>query len=264
MSKYPRRIHRAAAERLLRGQPADPRRPDDLLAAMLATAAAPARADELAGEEAAVAAFRQARAADAVRTIDLIDDSPAAPERSWEPVWARRWTRHPVRIALVALTATAVGGVALAAGSVGWSQGPADPQPASASAAVPRAAGGPSAGRGQGGSPAALPHPSPVGLCHAYTAGAGDAPGKALDNPAFASLIKAAGGKEKVAGYCAAVLAAESKRSKRSNQSDRGKRLGKDEEKDTAKKNSDAGSAPSNEPHGDASSQHPKAAAAGS
>jgi hypothetical protein len=50
------------------------------------------------------------------------------------------------------------------------------------------------------------PSPSMVGLCHAFTAGAGDNPGKALQNPAFSALITAAGGEDKVADYCATVL----------------------------------------------------------
>lgn len=53
---------------------------------------------------------------------------------------------------------------------------------------------------------AATPSPTVRGLCHAYTAGAGSNPGKALDNPAFGALISAAGGKDKVSSYCAAAL----------------------------------------------------------
>jgi hypothetical protein len=54
-----------------------------------------------------------------------------------------------------------------------------------------------------------------VGLCHAYTAKtAGDngaTNGKALDSPAFQALVTAAGGAEKVAGFCTALLAASSR-----------------------------------------------------
>lgn len=49
------------------------------------------------------------------------------------------------------------------------------------------------------------PSPSLVGLCHAYTAGAGSEHGKALDNPAFSALITAAGGRTGVDAYCAAL-----------------------------------------------------------
>lgn len=48
------------------------------------------------------------------------------------------------------------------------------------------------------------PTPSLKGLCNAYTSGGKH--GKALDNPAFNYLILSAGGKEKVAGFCADLL----------------------------------------------------------
>lgn len=51
------------------------------------------------------------------------------------------------------------------------------------------------------------PSPSLVGLCHAYTAGVSSSQGKALENPAFTALITAAGGKDKVAAFCATTLA---------------------------------------------------------
>ncbi|HEX6470008.1 MAG TPA: hypothetical protein VF069_13000 [Streptosporangiaceae bacterium] len=214
MSRYPRKIGRTAAERLLRGEPADPRHPDDLLAALLATAAAPAHSGELAGEEAAVAAFRQARAAGAFRSLDTVARAGTARERPWDPARARGWMRHPMRVVLVALTATTAGGVALAASSSGWSHDGADRTSAAPSAAASGTFSAPSAGRAPDRTPAAVPHPATVGLCRAYRAGAGDAPGKATEDPAFTSLIRAAGGREKVAGYCDAVLAAESKRPK--------------------------------------------------
>ncbi|WP_236795578.1 hypothetical protein [Amycolatopsis sp. GM8] len=53
----------------------------------------------------------------------------------------------------------------------------------------------------------ASPTPSLTGLCQAYTAGAGSEHGKALESPAFTFLITTAGGKDKVDGYCAALLA---------------------------------------------------------
>ena len=51
------------------------------------------------------------------------------------------------------------------------------------------------------------PSPSLVGLCHAYSAGAGSEHGKALESPAFSVLITTAGGKDKVDAYCTKVLA---------------------------------------------------------
>jgi hypothetical protein len=50
------------------------------------------------------------------------------------------------------------------------------------------------------------PSPSLVGLCHAVNAGNKDDHGKALENPAFAALITAAGGKDKVDLFCATLL----------------------------------------------------------
>jgi hypothetical protein len=155
----------------------------------------------------------------------------------------------------VALAATMTGGVALAAGSVSWSQDPADHRPVSASATPSGPAGGSNASRGPSGSPAATPHPSAVGLCRAYTAGAGSAPGKALENPAFTSLIKAAGGKDKVPGYCAAVLAADSKRAKRAQRSNQPNSSGKGKAGHPS-----ALPTPSDQPHGKANPQHTGAA----
>jgi len=54
------------------------------------------------------------------------------------------------------------------------------------------------------------PSPSLVGLCRAINAGNKDEHGKALENPAFSALVTAAGGKDKVDRFCAAVLASAS------------------------------------------------------
>jgi hypothetical protein len=58
------------------------------------------------------------------------------------------------------------------------------------------------------------PSPSHAGLCQAYRSKVGEHPGKALQSPAFTSLIKAAGGNDNVAGYCARVLAAKQDQNK--------------------------------------------------
>ncbi|HTI26571.1 MAG TPA: PT domain-containing protein [Kutzneria sp.] len=58
------------------------------------------------------------------------------------------------------------------------------------------------------GPSSADPSPSLVGLCHAYTAGAGADHGKALENPTFSALITTAGGKDEVDAYCTTLLAA--------------------------------------------------------
>jgi hypothetical protein len=122
-------------------------------------------------------------------------------------------------------TAVAVGVVALAAGTAGF-VGASSP----ATLATDSSGGKPSATRplnDKGGSERsaktaekskaakdngdkakqASPSPSYAGLCRAYRSKVGDHPGKALESPAFASLIKAAGGAGGVRSYCALVLA---------------------------------------------------------
>jgi len=190
-----RRIPAATAERLLTGAAGhgtDHRY--DRLAAVLAASAAPARPAELAGRERALAGFRTATS------------HPALPLRRPSVIKIALLKLLTVKAAAVAAVAVGAGGVALAAstgtlpGSLG--SGHANQAAPAASHAKPR----PSApDRDPGGN--ASPSPSLVGLCRAYTAGAGSEHGKALDNPAFGALIAAAGGRDKVDGYCAGVLA---------------------------------------------------------
>ncbi len=112
--------------------------------------------------------------------------------------------------AAAVLAATAAGGVALAA-STGALPNPLTDHPsASASAAADAAK---PAGQASPNDPHGSPSPSMVGLCHAYTAGAGSSSGKNLDSPAFQVLITTAGGKDKVDSYCATVLAGASNHS---------------------------------------------------
>jgi hypothetical protein len=109
-----------------------------------------------------------------------------------------------VKAAAAAIAVSAVGGgVALAASTgalpSGLGAGNSGSQAAAHATAKPS-----DAGKGDHGS--AAPSPSMVGLCRAYAAGVADAPGKALDNPAFGALITAAGGKDKVTDFCTDVL----------------------------------------------------------
>ncbi|MFC4146912.1 hypothetical protein ACFO0M_11705 [Micromonospora mangrovi] len=107
----------------------------------------------------------------------------------------------------VVLAVAATGGVAIAAGNGTL------PNPLGGATATPsaHATGKPAATAGKGkASPSAgkgTPSPNLVGLCRAYRAGAGDNPGKALENPAFRVLITTAGDQEKVAAYCDTLLA---------------------------------------------------------
>ncbi len=110
------------------------------------------------------------------------------------------------KILIPTVAAAAAGGIAVAAASRALpSPGgnvPAD-RPRVSDTHVPNPQSHPSTP----GSEAGKPEPSLVGLCQAYTAGAGSEHGKALDNPAFTALITAAGGKDKVTDYCVTVLA---------------------------------------------------------
>jgi hypothetical protein len=178
-------LDRRAAERLLGGE--SPRRADgeNLLGDLLGAAAAPGRDRELAGEEAALSAFRAAH-------------HPArAAQTSRRPVLGSRLTRHlPVKVAAAAAAVVALSGVAAAAvtGTLpavfGGGTPPAGP---TSSVATPLTAPG-----GDTGVP-----PAVLRLCQAYT----DAPraesSRKLDDPAFGALVDAAGGKDKVPGYCA-------------------------------------------------------------
>jgi hypothetical protein len=191
----PRRLNRGAAERLLSGVATDAWDGPDALARLIAASRATPHPDEFVGEEVAMAAFQAAQL--------------GLPIQSWrrsmiETAIAKLLTLKVAAAAVVTVAAT--GGVALAA----------------ANGALPNPLGGnhptakPSATAGDHGKndPSAkgtkgTPSPSLVGLCRAFKAGAGDNPGKALENPAFTVLITTAGDKEKVAAYCDELLAAE-------------------------------------------------------
>ena len=103
--------------------------------------------------------------------------------------------------AAAVLAAASAGGVALAA-STGVLPNPLDhssSNPPASAHATATSSHGPEGANG-------TPSPSLVGLCHAYTAGAGADHGKALDDPAFTVLITTAGGRDHVDAYCASVL----------------------------------------------------------
>jgi hypothetical protein len=70
------------------------------------------------------------------------------------------------------------------------------------------------------------PAPSHVGLCRAYRSKVGDHPGKALRNPAFTSLISAAGGARNIAPYCVRVLGAKEDRDGKDDGDRRGNKKG--------------------------------------
>lgn len=191
-----RRIGRRTAERLLRDAPGHAQvTGHDRLGDLLAAAAAPARDRELTGEQAAMAAFRDARLA-------------PAPQR-----------RRPrmLKIALanlltlkIAAVAAAAGGIALAA-TAGTLPGQQREEPAPAAdtgvvatTSVTKTEKSKAPDKKPDNS--ASPSPSLHGLCQAHTAGAGSEHGKAHENPAFSALITAAGGPDKVPAFCADLL----------------------------------------------------------
>jgi len=185
-----RRINRVEAERLLDGHPGTG--VSALLAARLRAASAPAHPDELAGERAALSAFQAAA---------QLDPNPRQRRPSMLKIALAKLLTVKAAAAAAAVTAGA-GGIALAAGTgllpIELPTGPASPSGTHA----PASPGEQSSSDGNGGDPAGHPSPSMVGLCQAFAAEVGNDPGKALESPAFQALITAAGGADKVDGFC--------------------------------------------------------------
>jgi hypothetical protein len=177
-----RRLSAETAEQLLEGHPIAARHAQRLVD-RLTLASAAAFPGELAGEDAAVAAFRAARSSNLAPQSGRKSMSKTA-------LVAKLLTLKAAAIAVVAVSA---GGVALAA-PPGVLPNPLAPQHPGHSTDAPGHPGN-----------AATPSPSLVGLCTAYLAGAGADHGKALENPAFSALITAAGDKDKVDAYCASI-----------------------------------------------------------
>ncbi|MFD8756371.1 hypothetical protein ACFV0O_36140 [Kitasatospora sp. NPDC059577] len=246
-----RRIDRDAAEQLLGGAVAAPSAGQDAsltgpdggpgqLARVLAAAAAPATAGELAGEEAALAAFREA---------SLTPEPVVTPVRRRSMATAALARAFSTKAAAAVLGATALCGVAVAAGTgnlpSGLGGGPTEPEhtvaaqggvlgtspgasagrspaagapfaPASGSArpsAGPQTAapsgtatpGDPSAG-GRGDRPAVPP--ALLGLCRGFAdrVAKGERPGRLAADPLYGPLVTAAGGADKVADFCGEAL----------------------------------------------------------
>jgi hypothetical protein len=120
-----------------------------------------------------------------------------------------------VKIAGVA--ALAAGGIALAAaaGTLPGQQREVPTTPAGTNVVSTTSATTTATSKGPEKKPdnSASPSPSLKGLCQAYTAGAGSEHGKSHDNPAFSALITAAGGAERVPGFCADLLGEKPRRS---------------------------------------------------
>ncbi|MGH3716057.1 MAG: hypothetical protein ACRDT4_21730 [Micromonosporaceae bacterium] len=146
----------------------------------------PAAPGAVAGEMAALAAYRAAH-------------RHATPHPRRESVIGKYLT---LKVALGVATALTAGGVAVAAGSGALPDTAADQ-----AGAHREAVGGATASHGKAGSPS----PSLTGLCTAYGNVSTKSKGKALDSPAFSALVTAAGGKDKVPGYCDELLAGKDK-----------------------------------------------------
>jgi hypothetical protein len=194
----PRPIDRDTAEHLLQGVPVEQDGTLDPLAALLAAAAAPARPAEFAGEQAALAAFRQAQLA-----------------RPVAPAGRSRLARFlSIKMAALTLAATGLGGVAVAAGS-GALPAPVERKAPAVAPSLSRTAE-PLTPRTQDAPPppsqptapsrspvpSASPSASLPGLCRAWLASSEEERRKSLRKPAFAPVVKAAGGKKRVARYC--------------------------------------------------------------
>ena len=202
-------VRRASTDRILSGEAPGPR----LLVEVLRGAAAPPTPREFAGEPDALASFRAQRSSLVI--------SPRKPARR-NPMFAKAFVGGVVAVAVsggVALAAaTHNGSHPSAARSVEHAVSPtaSSAAPAKQPVAAPKLDAKPSTSRPSEprtvstkpaeSAPRGTPAPSLTGLCIAYQAGVAENPGKALDNPAFAPLITAAKGKEKVSAYCATKL----------------------------------------------------------
>lgn len=213
MSTRPPRLDRTAAELLLDGAVAGVPGSPEPVAGLLADAAGPGRPAELTGEYAAIVAFRAAQLA-GTRAAE-----PAGAVAAFPPPARRRGSaarRLLTAKAAAVLAATVVGSVAVAAGT-GKLPGPwspdmhtTPPAPTSSPTAPPTVGTGTVGPGGPGGSPGPGTG-APVAqeqLCRQFLAMAADNRGQALNDPAFAPLIRAAGGRGRVTSYCTELVAA--------------------------------------------------------
>ncbi|MFE0462316.1 hypothetical protein ACFW1A_23990 [Kitasatospora sp. NPDC058965] len=200
------RIDRDAAERLLAGPAVGAQGGHGALAELLAAAAGPATAAELTGEEAATAAYREA-----VRLGPAATGAAAVPASRVRRVVSRRRPRARLlgaRAAVAALAVTALGSVAVAAGTghlpevLGGSPQHSAPDASSTAttgsptgSARPTArATGPAALRTAPGDTASL-DAALLPLCRQWHDGDND--------PRFEPLTRAANGSNRVADLCA-------------------------------------------------------------
>ncbi|GLY21548.1 hypothetical protein [Micromonospora sp. NBRC 101691] len=201
-SHHQHRIDRETVERLLDGVAAVERRqvPDDLVRLLDAARAAP-RSEELRGEHLAVQAFHAARSAPARR-----------PSR--RPVRRGALARLLPAKTIAALAVAATGGMALATVQ-GAVPNPLRPEPPATTTPVDGPSGGvpervrtaPTHGPPTHGPPGGGPRsPELVPACRSWRDARAVDPDRALRDPAFASLLRAAGGRDRVDAWCDTVL----------------------------------------------------------
>jgi hypothetical protein len=206
-----RRIRRQEAEELLSGSRTAADR--DALVRLLDLAAAPAKPAELAGREVAVRAlvqtYRDAARATRPRRrspLSLLSKALAVKTIAGLAVLllggaavAATTGSLPTPVQQGAHDLLSPLGVAVPAGKAphptGTSGGTVHPSP-TPSPLTPRPGPDPDPSAG----------PAMAGLCQAWQAQQKGGPGKPTDSPAFQALVTAAGGPDKVAAYCAAVL----------------------------------------------------------
>jgi hypothetical protein len=203
-------------ERLLDGRLDPGSAPPDYggLARLLATAAAPAAPQELAGEQLAMATFA---------AMSQPHPPTLVPRRTAVP--SKVFTMKAAAAALVAVLS--IGGVAAAAtgllpdqASPVADQAPATTAADTAAHGLGQAAVANVGGTAQAGAPDGQCRESAVGpdatgaaragLCRAWQAGQGGDHGRRMDAVAFQALVTAAGGADKVAAYCEDVAAGSS------------------------------------------------------
>jgi hypothetical protein len=194
----PDRLTAATAEQLLDGGPGPVG-----LQQLLAAAAGPGAASELTGESAAVAAFVAAPRENPLPSAPI--RRPSMLSTALSKILAAK------ALAALVLVAGATGGVALAANAssapsstaettTSTDPGPGDDEDAKSGSAADSDSD--ESGAGSDATKAPSPEPSIIGLCRAWAAGATDNPGKAAENPAFRSLVEAAGSEQDVPGFC--------------------------------------------------------------